>query len=62
MTKTIFNKGAFKLKGKVINELKGLDGSIFLAITIDHFEGGEKIHEILEITRDCVGHITGLTV
>ena len=60
--KNIFSKGAFKLKGKVINEMKSLDGSINLSIVIDHYESGEKVHEILEITRDCMGNITGLTV
>lgn len=60
--KSIFNKGAFKIKAKVIDELKSLDGSILLTISLDHYESGQKVHELIEVTRTCTGKFIGTTV
>ena len=60
MTKNIFNKGAFKIKAKVVDVLKGLDGSVDLIIRLEHFEGGTPVIERIEVRRDCMGNFSGV--
>ena len=56
--KTIFNKGAFKIKVKADNEIKYLDGGYAFDVRVSHFEGGEPIWDHYEITKDLMGELS----
>ena len=56
MTKTIFNKGAFKIKAKASNEIKYLDGGFNITLTVNHYEMGNKVQDIYEIQKDCLNN------
>ena len=58
MSKSIFNKGAFKIKVKTVDEIKRLDGGYDFTIVVKHYESGEPIEQRFEFMRDCIGYIT----
>lgn len=49
-------KNAYRIKAKVIDSNKYLDGSLRLSVLIETYESGDKVRQIIDIYRTCLGH------
>lgn len=49
-------KNAYSIKAKVIDSNKYLDGSLRFSVLIETYESGNKVRQIVDIHRTCLGH------
>jgi len=58
MSKSIFNKNAFKIVVKASDPIKYLDGGCRFSVLIKTWEGGEPVNQYIDIIKDCIGHFS----